>query len=360
MGHRARAFASRLNKLGLEIAYRSQRKTISVFGLLFFLVRRRPWVVYVFDISYSGVLSACSYRFVFGGRLIIETGDAIVELVRSTGSRSRFGLILTQMLEAIAFYFADQIVVRGSFHREWLRKRGIEAEVIHDGVDMDSFAPIDSRELREQHKLDGFLTVGLIGSSVWSDKLQMCYGWELVEVIRLLKNKPVKGVMIGGGSGITHLKSRCREYGIEDRIFFPGHVPFEQLNSHLNMIDVCLSTQTNDIVGQVRTTGKLPLYLAAGRWVLASSVGEASLVLPNEMLIEYAGVKDESYPQKLACRIEGMCDQQNVPGTAQFSVEIARKNFSYSMLAERVREVISSQTTRRLQRTKPDVVYVNH
>jgi hypothetical protein len=51
-------------------------------------------------------------------------------------------------------------------------------------------------------------------------------------------------------------------------------------------MDICLSTQTNDVVGWVRTTGKLPLYLAAGRYVLASRVGEAARVLPEEMLVD--------------------------------------------------------------------------
>src|ERR1044071_10044625 len=63
----------------------------------------------------------------------------------------------------------------------------------------------------------------------------------------------LKGVVIGDGSGITHLKARCREYAIEDKILFLGYVPFAQLPEYLMLMDVCLSTQSNDLVGQVRT-----------------------------------------------------------------------------------------------------------
>jgi glycosyltransferase involved in cell wall biosynthesis len=168
----------------------------------------------------------------------------------------------------------------------------------------------------------------------------MCYGWELVETLRLLKDRHVTGIMIGSGSGIPHLEAQCREYGIEDRITFMGHVPYEQLPRYLDLIDVCLSTQTNDVVGQVRTTGKLPLYLAAGRYILASDVGEAARVLDREMLVPYEGVKDKQYPGKLAGRIRGLLDQPDLLERGAANVTIARACFDYSMLARKTGKVI--------------------
>ena len=347
MGFRARDLAARLPQFDVRVAYRSRNKFFSILSLFIFLARVRPAVSYVFDVSYSGVLSAGLYRIVFGNCLIIETGDAIVELARSTGSRGKLRLRLTSLLEDTAFWIADQVVVRGSLHRDWLSQRGIDAEVIQDGVDTQKFMSKCDSDLRRQYGLDGALTIGLVGSSVWSEKLQMCYGWELVETIRLLKGRPVKGIMIGDGSGIAHLKARCREYGIEDRIVFLGHVPYEELPRHLNLIDVCLSTQTNDLVGQVRTTGKLPLYLAAGRYVLASNVGEAACVLDSEMLVPYDGVKDEQYPRKLAARIEEILAQPELLNRASENINLARKYFDYSLLADRAGDVIASVITRR-------------
>jgi hypothetical protein len=176
----------------------------------------KPQVAYVYDISYSGVLGAWLHKFFNRNVLIIETGDAIYELMRSTGNRGRLGLSLTRWLENFALRVADQIVVRGRFHQQLLEQRGVRADLIQDGVDTTEFAPQKADDLRRQHGLNGDLTVGMMGSSIWSDKLGMCYGWELVETLRMLANKPVKGIMIGSGSGISHLKQRCREYGIED------------------------------------------------------------------------------------------------------------------------------------------------
>ena len=346
MGFRARAMAARLSEnYDVQIVYRSRHKIISIVKVFSFLVRVRPVASYVFDISYTGVVASGLYKFMFGNCLVIETGDAIVELARSMG-RGKVGLGLTKLLEKIAFLVADRIVVRGTFHQELLSRQGIDAVLIQDGVDADGFMPEDVSDLRKQYGLEGVMTVGLIGSSIWSEKLQMCYGWDLVEVIRLLKEKPLKGIMIGGGSGIAHLKALCREYGIADKIVFLGHVPYDQLSRYLQLIDICLSTQTNDIVGKVRTTGKLPLYLAAGRYVLASKVGEAALVLEKEMLVDYEGVKDQEYPRKLRERIEDILEHPETLTRAARNVTLANKHFDYAVLAPRMKQVIAGTIER--------------
>jgi glycosyltransferase involved in cell wall biosynthesis len=352
MGYRARSLAGHLREqYDIQTAHRKGHKIAALFRFFKFLRTVKPQVVYVFDISYSGVLGAWLYRRLFGNQLIIETGDAIYELMRSTGNRGRLGLWLTRWLEKFSLRVADRVVVRGRFHQQLLAGIGLTADVIQDGVDTEEFTPLNADELRRQHGLDQTLTVGLAGSSVWSEKLGMCYGWELIEMLRLLPRAPVKGVIIGSGSGIVRLQARCREYGIEDRVLFLGHVPYPKLPLYLNMIDVCLSTQTNDVVGQVRTSGKLPLYLATGRYVLASEVGEAARVLDSEMLISYEGVKDKQYPEKLAKRVQAILDEPLKLTKATGNVALAKEFFEYSKLAKRLSNVIESvlRTDRDLQ-----------
>jgi len=343
MAYRARALAGHLReRYDIQLAYREGNKILALLRFAKSLRRVKPQVTYVFDISYSGVLAAWLHRLFMRNLLVIETGDVIYELMRSTGNRTRVGLLLTRWLEDFSLCIADRIVVRGRYHQQWLKQRGLGADVIQDGVDTEQFTPQSANELRREHGLNGTLTVGLVGSSIWSEKLGMCYGWEVIEMLRLLPGAPVKGIIIGDGSGIPHLKARCREFGIEDRVLFLGHVPYQQLPRYLNMIDVCLSTQTNDLVGQVRTSGKLPLYLATGRYVLASDVGEAAVVLEPEMLVPYEGVKDREYPRKLAERVQGIVGDQRRLDSAVGNVAVAKEIFEYSKLAERLGSVIET------------------
>jgi glycosyltransferase involved in cell wall biosynthesis len=340
MGHRARAFAAHLGDAhDLRILYRAGGKGLALARFLRDLVAFRPRLCYVLDMAAAGVGAGGLYKHLTCGRLIIDTGDAITELARSMG-RGALGVRLTRHLEDYGLRVANRLVVRGTGHRHWLAERGIDAVVIPDGVETDQFTPRPVPELRRQLGVENQLVVGLVGSSVWSEKLQTCYGWDLVEVIRLLRDEPVTAVMIGGGSGIPVLQARCREHGIEDRVKFLGHVPYEQLPRYLNAMDVCLSTQSNDLVGQVRTTGKLPLYLACGRYVLASRVGEAARVLPDDMLVDYQGTVDRAYPERLAERVRRLLRHPELLTAGLRLTEVARTHFDYRELAGRVRAVI--------------------
>jgi hypothetical protein len=94
------------------------------------------------------------------------------------------------------------------------------------------------------------------------------------------------------------------------------------------------------LVGHVRTTGKLPLYLASGLYVLASDVGEASLVLPREMRVPYAGSFDPAYPQRLAERVRGILQNRGQLDRQADQMRIARERFDYDMLSCRLADLI--------------------
>lgn len=359
MGVRAQSFERHLRRdFDVRIEYRVGGKGAATQRFFEFLRTEAPDVTYVFDMGYSGVLAAAAYKLFARNRLVIDTGDVIYELARSVGMRGRVGLWFTWLLERFSFRVADAMVVRGTYHKEYLAPLGVrDVTVVQDGVEVEQFRHSDGARVREELGLGDGLTVGLIGSSIWSERLRMCYGWELVELIHLLRDEPVLGVMIGGGSGIDHLKRRAREYGIEDRLRFLGFVPYDELPDYLGAIDVCLSTQTNDLVGRVRTTGKLPLYLASARYILASNVGEAALVLPPEMLVEYDGVVDESYPAKVAACVRHLLEEPDEVLRSSGAVAVVAEKFDYSALASRLadllRRVGESGHARRKSKSEP-------
>jgi len=92
----------------------------------------------------------------------------------------------------------------------------------------------------------------------------------------------------------------------------------------------------------VRTTGKLPLYLATGRYILASDVGEARIVLSKEMRVPYEGAKDPGYPQRLKARIETILEHPEMLNASTMNVAIAKKHFDYAILGDRMRQVIEA------------------
>ncbi len=340
MGIRAQSFAERLDAdFAITTAYRDGNKVLAIFRFLSLLVRLRPHIVYILDPGFSGVLACAMYRVFSRPAIVLDTGDAIYELARLTGSRGPIGLALTKFLEKLAFAMSDRVVVRSHAYQELLQRQGIPSTVIPDGVDTAQFYPQAQPELKAKLGLEGFTVLGMMGSLIWNDRSQMCYGWDLIEAIRMLADKPVKGLIIGDGSGLSRLKARCSEWGMEDRVVFLGRIPYDDLPAYLNLMDIALSTQTNDAAGQVRTGGKLPLYLACGRFVLASDVGEAGRVLPRGMLLPYHGTKDLEYPSRLAARVGSLLETPQVFLSGN-SADLARGTFDYDVLADRLRPVL--------------------
>jgi glycosyltransferase involved in cell wall biosynthesis len=341
MGVRARSFASRLKgRWTIGICYRQGGKISGARYFWKWLLAEQPDLCYVFDMAAAGVLAGGAYRWLRGVPLIVDTGDAIFELARTAGARGLWGLSLTWLLERFALAVATLVITRSHFHQTYLRQRGIRAVAIPDGVDTRQFCPRPNPELRRSLGLAGSLTVGMLGSISWNPKLGTCYGMELLDCLSLLRGRPVKGLIVGDGDGLSRLKSRCAELQLQDDVVFLGRVPYEELPAILSAMDIGLSTQTNNLVGQVRTTGKLPLYLACGCYILSSDVGEASRILPSEMKVPFKGTRDDGYPKRLAARISELLDRPQLVDRAADMVALAESHFSYDALAVALAEAV--------------------
>jgi glycosyltransferase involved in cell wall biosynthesis len=245
----------------------------------------------------SGVAAALPFRLLGAQAVVVDTGDAVTALARAARLRGTAGVAATWLVEESGLKLASHIVVRGHLHQELLARRSISSTWIPDGFETELFymagAPAKSTKL----------CIGLVGSIIWNGSLQATYGYDLVEIVAALSDLPVHGALVGDGNGLERLRAHAVARGVGDRITFVGRVPYSELRSKLHSFDVALSTQTNDLPGQVRTTGKLPLYLACGCFVLASRVGEAARVLPTEMLVEYEGSRDPQYPARAAAHL---------------------------------------------------------
>ena len=141
MAERARSFASRLSgDFGPRLVCAEGGRASAAGRMLRDLFAVRPDVCYVLDIAATPVVAGGAYQAATGTPLVIDFGDAVVELGQVRG-RGRFGMLATQALELFALRAADRLVVRGTFHKELLADRGVRAEFIPDGVAVDQFAP---------------------------------------------------------------------------------------------------------------------------------------------------------------------------------------------------------------------------
>jgi len=324
----------------IEFLSREESRIKSLYRNIKGIIRIKPSVVYLIDFGYVTVIPALICLPFFSFRIVFDTGDIVYELFKSTG-RSVISYLIARIIEPLVWRISSVVIVRGTYFEEYLRDKGYRnILLIPDGVDLELFRPFDTTDLRKRLRIEDKLTVGVVGSLNWIEKYNFCYGWELISALKFLKDLPVAGIIIGDGSGLKKLKGLAKEYDVEEKVLFLGRIPYEQLSKYINLMDICISTQSNDIVGNVRTTGKLPLYIACNKFILATKVGTAKYLLPEDMLIDYEGIKDETYPERLAEKIKRFVMNKDQIIKSINLREIAAKEFNYNLLAGRVKNII--------------------
>ena len=306
--------------------------------------RRPPRVLVLVDIGDDTAAAAVLARL---RRVptILDTGDLVFQLERSRGERSHVALALTWVGERAALAAANHVVVRGIEHAKLL---GGERVTFAPDVSPPSARPVNGDRIRREQRLDGFV-VGVVGSLNRAPRLGLVYGWDIIEALAFT-DASVQALIVGDGPGLPELKSRAERLAVAHRCQFAGRVGSDEVADWVGAMDVAVSTQTNDLVGAVRTTGKLPLYLACGRPVLATDVGEAKRLLgPLGWTIPYDGVVDPQYPRRLAAAVEELRRYpREVARRRQQALELHRREFDVTEIRRRIRTVIDDLLSRRV------------
>jgi glycosyltransferase involved in cell wall biosynthesis len=206
--------------------------------------------------------------------------------------------------------------------------------VVPDGFDP---ALVDTaggeRHRRQWGIADDQIVVGVLGSAHWNAGRRWCYGRDVIEAVAAARRRDVVGAVLVRGDGLPRLRALAERLGVSGRVVFADPADGPAGWRQLAAVDVALSTQTNDVVGRVRTTGKLVQYMAAGRFILASRVGAASALLPEAMLVDYDGAWDDGYFARLAERVDTLGDR---PSLAQQGGRLREpaERFAYPRLVQ--------------------------
>jgi len=292
------------------IVHRSGRLAGALARFLAALRASRPGLVYLIDTGIATVLAGARAR-ALGARVVLDTGDATAALTRSTGRLGVVGAVGAPAFERAAYRLASIVVARSEALAAHVRARAARPViVVPDGYD-PALAHLAGEDAQRARRSAGErLAVGVVGSAHWNARRRWCYGRDVIEMLAGARRRDVLGVLLVHGDGVRHLRALAHARGVADRVVIEEPGDAAETWRRLAAIDVALSTQTDDLVGRVRTTGKLVQYMAAGRFILASRVGTAAALLPDEMLVDYHGAWDEGYFARLAARLDALPDRR--------------------------------------------------
>jgi len=189
------------------------------------------------------------------------------------------------LVERINLRAADRVVVVSRVLADYVRSRGVQPEKIlvnSNAVDPTQFRPdVDGSTVRQALGLDGSVVVGFSGTfGNWHGIPSLA-----AALPRVCRARPdVRWLLMGDGP-LRHLvDDAVRVHGLADRVHQPGLVPHAQMPAYLAACDVLISPHGRQADGGefFGSPTKLFEYMAAGRPIVASALGQIAEVLQHE------------------------------------------------------------------------------
>jgi glycosyltransferase involved in cell wall biosynthesis len=166
---------------------------------------------------------------------------------------------------------------------------GVEADRIFDapvGADLELFNPSRSGlRVRELLGIDGPLVMylGQLHAAQY-------VGQFLKAGKRLLGRLPETTlVVVGSGWRLPELKEMASEMGLDGRVVFTGAVPYREVPEYLAAADVVVACFEDNEATRAKSPLKVVEYLAAGKAIVASAVGEVERMVSSCGVLVPAG-----------------------------------------------------------------------
>jgi glycosyltransferase involved in cell wall biosynthesis len=196
------------------------------------------------------------------------------------------------------------------------------------GAPVDRIKPMDKTSCRKELGLPiGNGIFGYVGSFLMNELIPFISAFSRIE----RQDMPLM-VVIGKIS--AELMAYVKNKGLEERVLLKGFVHEDKLSSYLSACDALLLPMDNNIYNRSRWPNKIGDYMAAGRPVIASSVGEIPAVFARGDI----GIMINSTEKEICQAMEKIID--NYDGIQQkFGVngrKIAEQELSWDIHARKL------------------------
>ena len=217
-----------------------------------------------------------------------------------------------RLLESNIPKLADTVSVSSRKLEEICLGLGVErSRIFHVpvGADLKKFSPqISGERIRRKYVLDGQPLIMYIGQLHGGQYVQILF--EAASIV--LRNYPEAiFLIIGKGHRLSQLKELVRQRGLAGRIVFTDAIAYEFIPEYIAAADICVAPFEDNEITICKSPLKVAEYLASGKPIVASRVGEMRnmvagaglLVKPGDHLAVAEGIitllKDEKLRQRM-------------------------------------------------------------
>lgn len=258
---------------------------------IMFVSRLAGWsdIVHFQKCFYYAALPALIAGLVRGKKIHYDWDDWEIKIYYcSKGQNHLVGMFLG-FLERIIPLLADTVSVSSERLRKECLKYGLPPENIfegHVGGDLERFNPKNKGDyIKEKYGISGPLVI-YVGQ---------LHGGQYVEMFidaafHLCRKIPEATFMIvGSGYRLRELKKYSDSLGLNSRLVFTEYVSHDDIPFYIAAADVCVACFEKNEITECKSPLKIVEYLASGKPIVASRVGEAGRMLDGAGILTDPG-----------------------------------------------------------------------
>jgi len=191
------------------------------------------------------------------------------------GLHSRFIGVSFKVLERWLPVLADSVSCSSTHLKDLAHRFGVKRGYIFDspvGADLEKFRPgLNGSGIKKRYRIKGDLIL----------YLGQLHGAQYVDMFiraanKILHKRPDLTFMIVGEGFLEHdLKNLARDLAIDNKVIFTGSASHDEIPYYIASASLCVAPFKNTDVTRCKSPLKIVEYLASGKPIAASSVGEA-------------------------------------------------------------------------------------
>ncbi len=197
--------------------------------------------------------------------------------------------IYLNIMETLIPRLVDTVSVSSQNLRKLAIKRGVKENKIveaHVCADLEKFNPKnDGTKIRKKHNINSNLVMylGQLHGGQYAELLLRA-----IKVICIKKPK-TKFMIVGGGADLERLKFVSKQLKVDEKVIFTGAVEYDLVPRYLAASDIVVACFEDNDLTKSKSPLKIVEYMAAGKAIVASDVGEVPRMLSGSGILTEPG-----------------------------------------------------------------------